>query len=74
LAELFGTPVSEDTVPAMTRRAAEGLEEFLDEVEDRIATSHVAGFEETGPRVTGTLHWSIAPAPASHRDHLPPQA
>jgi hypothetical protein len=36
LAELFGTPVSEGTVAAMTRRASEGLEEFLTEVTDRI--------------------------------------
>ncbi|WP_246127600.1 hypothetical protein [Amycolatopsis rhizosphaerae] len=30
LAELFGTPVSEGTIAAMTRRAADGLEEFFD--------------------------------------------
>lgn len=57
LAELFGTPVSEGTVATMTRRAADGLEEFLDEVTDRIAASDVAGFDETGLRVAGTLHW-----------------
>ena len=32
LAELFGTPVSEGTVARMTRRAAEGLDEFLGQV------------------------------------------
>ena len=32
LAELFGTPVSEGTVAAVTRRAADGLDEFLDVV------------------------------------------
>jgi transposase len=57
LAELFGTPVSEGTVAAMTRRAADGLADFLTEVADRIAGSDVAGFDETGLRVAGTLHW-----------------
>ena len=57
LAELFGTPVSEGTVATMTQRAADGLEEFLDQVKDRIAGSEVAGFDETGLRVAGTLHW-----------------
>ncbi len=37
LAELFGTPVSEGTVAAMTQRAAAGLDEFLADVADRIA-------------------------------------
>ncbi len=57
LAELFGTPVSDATVAAMTRRAAAGLEGFLAEVGDRIAASEVAGFDETGLRVAGTLAW-----------------
>jgi transposase len=57
LAELFGTPVSEGTVAAMTKRAAAGLDEFLSQVTDRIAESEVAGFDETGLRVAGTLHW-----------------
>ncbi|MGC7100651.1 DUF6444 domain-containing protein [Amycolatopsis lurida] len=56
LAELFGTPVSEGTVAAMTRRAADGLTGFLDIVADRVATADVAGFDETGLRVAGTLH------------------
>ena len=57
LAELFGTPVSDATVATMTRRAAEGLDEFLDQVTDRIAEAEVAGFDETGLRVQGKLHW-----------------
>jgi transposase len=57
LAELFGTPVSEGTVATMTRRAANGLDGFLDIVRDRIAASEVAGFDETGLRVAGSLHW-----------------
>jgi transposase len=57
LAELFGTPVSEGTVASMTRRAADGLDNFLDLVKDRLAEAAVAGFDETGLRVAGTLHW-----------------
>jgi transposase len=57
LDELFGTPVSEGTVAAMTRRAAEGLDDFLTQVADRIAGAEVAGFDETGLRVAGSLHW-----------------
>lgn len=57
LAELFGTPVSEGTVAAMAERAADGLGGFLDEIRDRLAGSPVAGFDETGLRVAGKLHW-----------------
>ena len=57
LAELFGAPVSEGTVATMTRRAATGLGEFLDVLGDRIAEAEVAGFDETGLRVAGKLHW-----------------
>jgi transposase len=57
LAELFGTPVCEGTVAGMTARAADGLAGFLTEVGERIAEAEVAGFDETGLRVAGTLHW-----------------
>src|SRR6195256_4272874 len=57
LAELFATPVSEGTVATMTKRAVDGLDDFLDEVTDRIAASEAAGFDETGLRVAGKLHW-----------------
>jgi transposase len=57
LAELFGTPLSEGTVAAMAARAADGLDGFLTEVKDRIAAAEVAGFDETGLRVAGKLHW-----------------
>ena len=57
LADLFGTPVCEGTVATVTQRAADGLGEFLTQVADRIAGSEVAGFDETGLRVAGRLHW-----------------
>ena len=75
LAELFGTPISEGTVGAMTKRAADGLDEFLELVEQRIAEAEVAGFDETGLRVAGTLHWVHSrPYRQVHIDHLPSQA
>lgn len=57
LAELFGTPVSEGTVAAMTSRAAGGLDDFLDVVRQRIAAAPVAHFDETGLRVEAKLRW-----------------
>jgi transposase len=57
LAELFGTPVSEGTVAAVTQRAADGLTGFCDLVRDRIAAAPVAHFDETGLRVQGKLRW-----------------
>jgi transposase len=57
LAELFGTPVSDATVATMTTRAAARLDRFLEQVKDRITSSEVAGFDETGLRVAGALHW-----------------
>ena len=57
LAELFGTPVSSGTVAALTARAAGRLDGFLERVRQSIAVSPVAGFDETGFRVEGGLHW-----------------
>lgn len=57
LAELFGTPLSEGTVAAMTGRAADGLGKFTALVRDRIAAAEVAHFDETGLRVDGKLRW-----------------
>jgi transposase len=68
LAELFGTPVSEGAVAAMTRRAADRLDEFCAQIGDRIAGAEVAGFDETGLRVALRPHRQV------HLDHLPSQA
>lgn len=54
---LFGVPLSEGTIAAMTTRAADGLSGFLDQVRERIAAAEVAGFDETGLRVEGKLQW-----------------
>ena len=57
LAELFGVPLSAGTVAAVTARAAGKLDGFLERVRGNIAASDVAGFDETGFRVAGRLHW-----------------
>jgi transposase len=57
LAELFGTPLSAGTVATLTARAAGGLEEFLNLVRGRLVDADVVGFDETGLRVEGKLHW-----------------
>jgi transposase len=57
LAELFGIPLSPGTVAAVTARAAGRLDGFLERVRANITASPVAGFDETGFRVQGKLHW-----------------
>jgi len=57
LAELFGVPLSSGTVAALTARAAGRLGRFLEHARSQIAASGVAGFDETGFRVQGRLHW-----------------
>ncbi len=57
LAELFGVPLSPGTVAALTTRAAGRLGAFLEHAREQIAGSPVAGFDETGFRVDGRLHW-----------------
>jgi transposase len=65
LAELFGTPVSDATVARMTRRAAQGLDKFLDQVKDRIAEAKVAGSMRPSFGCRASCTGCIAPAPAS---------
>jgi transposase len=57
LAELFGIPLSSGTVAAITARAASRLDSFLEQARDTIAAAEAAGFDETGFRVDGRLHW-----------------
>ena len=57
LAEMFGIPLSSGTVAGITARAAGKLGGFLEHARDQITASEVAGFDETGFRVDGRLHW-----------------
>jgi transposase len=57
LAEMFGIPLSSGTVAGITARAAGRLGGFLERVRSTIAAAEVAGFDETGFRVDGRLHW-----------------
>jgi len=57
LAELFGVPLSGGTVAGITARAAGRLGSFLERAREEITASPVAGFDETGFRVEGRLHW-----------------
>ena len=57
LAELFGAPLSSGTVAALSARAAGRLGGFLEHAREQIAASPVAGFDETGFRAEGRLHW-----------------
>ena len=57
LAELFGVPLSSGTVAALTARAAGRLGGFLEHAREQITASESAGFDETGFRVAGRLHW-----------------
>jgi transposase len=58
LAELFGIPLPPGTVAGITARAAGRLDGFLERVRPNITASPVAGFDETGFRVAGRLHWA----------------
>jgi transposase len=57
ISELFGIPVSDGTVAAVTSRAAGDLTEFLAQVKARLNTSPVVHFDETGLRCQGRNHW-----------------
>jgi transposase len=57
LAELFGTPLSQGTVAEVTKRAAGRLDGFLDDAREKLVKAEVVGFDETGLRVEGKLHW-----------------
>jgi transposase len=57
LAELFGITCSSGTVASITARAAGRLGGFLEHARAQIAVAEVAGFDETGFRVQGRLHW-----------------
>jgi transposase len=57
LAELFGIPVSDGTVAAVTARAADDLDEFTEQVTARLTAAPVVHFDETGLRCEGRNAW-----------------
>jgi transposase len=58
VADLFGVPVSQGSVAALTARAARRLDgDFLGFVRQALAAQELVHFDETGFRVAGKLHW-----------------
>jgi transposase len=57
VADLFGVPISQGSVAAMSSRAANGLDTFLDLVRGELNAAERVHFDETGLRVAGKLHW-----------------
>jgi transposase len=57
IGELFGIPISDGTVAAVTSRAAGDLGEFLTQVGARLKAAPVVHFDETGLRSQGRNHW-----------------
>jgi transposase len=57
ISELFGIPISDGTVAAVTARAATDLTEFLAQVTARLRAAPVVHFDETGLRCEGRNHW-----------------
>jgi transposase len=58
VADLFGVPICQGSVAAMTQRSAKRLEgDFLAFLRQAVARSDLVHFDETGLRVDGKLHW-----------------
>ena len=58
VADLFGVPISQGTVAALTVKNAKRLEgDFLKALRGALAREKLVHFDETGMRVDGGLHW-----------------
>jgi transposase len=58
VADLFGVPISQGSVAALTARSARRLDgDFLDAMRTALAAAELVNFDETGFRVAGRLHW-----------------
>jgi transposase len=55
--DLFSVPLSPGTLVNIDRSCSERLEEFVAGIKQKIISSPIAHFDETGMRVEGKLHW-----------------
>lgn len=57
LGDWLDAPVSSGTLHAIVAQAADGLDEFCERVQGRLAAAAVIGVDETGARAEGRLRW-----------------
>jgi transposase len=57
LSDVLGAPVSAGTLTSIMSEASGRLAPFCEAVRSELAAAEVVHFDETGARVTGSLHW-----------------